>query len=51
MTRDVYNKALDVLDKLKSRVDEAILQLDEIKRQEGIGFAKKNDEDDGYGLG
>lgn len=44
-----YNKAMDILEKLGKKVDEAILQLEDLKSKEGIGFAK-NDED-GYGFG
>ena len=44
-----YNKAMDILEKLGKKVDEAILQLEDLKSKEGIGFAK--DDEDGYGLG
>ena len=44
-----YNKAMDILEKLGKKVDEAILQLEDLKSKEGIGFAK--DDEDGYDFG
>lgn len=53
MTKDVYIKAMDILDRLNNKVDEAILKLEGYGLgKEGIGFAKtEDDENDGYGLG
>lgn len=41
MTREVFNKAMEILDKLNKKVDEAILQV------EGYGLGQE----EGYGLG
>ncbi len=49
MTRNIYDQLMAVLDKLSAKVDYAILQLNYIKFEEGIGFADENK--DGYGLG
>ena len=49
MTRNTYDQFMAVLDKLSAKVDYAILQLNYIKFEEGIGFANENK--DGYGLG
>lgn len=49
MTRNIYDQLMAVLDKLSAKVDYAILQLNYIKFEEGIGFANENK--DGYGLG
>lgn len=52
MTREVFNKAIEILDKLNKKVDEAILQVEGYGLgKEGIGFAKSEDDEDGYGLG
>lgn len=39
MSYDTYILAMDVLDKLSKAVDKAIYQLEELERQEGLGFA------------
>ena len=49
MTRNIYDQLMAVLDKLSAKVDYAILQLNYIKSEEGIGFANENK--DGYRLG
>ena len=49
MTRNTYDQLMAILDKLSAKVDYAILQLNYIKFEEGIGFANENK--DGYGLG
>ena len=49
MTRNTYDQLMAVLDKLSAKVEYAILQLNYIKFEEGIGFANENK--DGYGLG
>ena len=49
MTRNTYDQLMAVLDKLSAKVDYAILQLNYIKFEEGIGFANENK--DGYRLG
>lgn len=52
VTREVFNKAMEILDKLNKKVDEAILQVEGYGLgKEGIGFAKSEDDEDGYGLG
>lgn len=52
MPREVFNEAMKILERLNSKVDEAILQLECYGLgQEGIGFAKSEDDEDGYGLG
>ena len=49
MTRNIYDQLMAVLDKLSAKVNYAILQLNYIKFEEGIGFANENK--DGYVLG
>ena len=49
MTREVYAKLMETLNKLEQLVDEAICQLEGYGLgKEEIGFAKN---EDGYGLG
>ena len=49
VTREVYDKAMETLNKLNQLVDEAICQLEGYGLgKEGIGFAKN---EDGIGLG
>lgn len=47
MTRDVYEKAMAILDKLNSAVDKAIYQLENDTDEDGYGLGQE----EGYGLG
>lgn len=47
MTKDTYEKAMVILDKLKAAVDKAIYQLENETDDDGYGLGQE----EGYGLG